>query len=411
SRQFPFDDRGLVLIRHGTPRNVISTTHRGVLPNESWFYEIPDHGGQYFHFVAARGTQSFSLVRDLMEAMDPTPGLDSNAHAGAILSLIGDRAPHEPRYRAIFGRLNRILAQAPTISLEHIEMRNLLETADAEYRRGARAAMLTDTHARAYTGDMPFHHDVFTFRTPEARTDLTAAFAIPAGLLEPRVVDGGIEYAVQLAVIVTDTLFDLVTRRDSIMRFRFARAPAPDALIRTSLTMSAQPSDDAVYRLVAADSGSGRGQLITGTSTVRDYTDTDVMVSDIVLAHPDAVGDWQRGGQTFALALPRQFASDRPFTIYYEVYNLTAGRTFSTRITVDPVGRGGVLGTLRGLLGGGSSIDVRFDDVANPDGDGVVTQTRELASDLAQGTWRMSVTVTTADGASAVTESVFTVER
>ncbi|HSJ32580.1 MAG TPA: GWxTD domain-containing protein [Longimicrobiales bacterium] len=411
-QRFPFDDRGVVLIRHGEPRSVIRTTHRGVLPNESWYYELPDHGGQLFHFVASRGTQNFSLVRDLLEAMDPTPGLDTDPRAGAILSLVGDRAPYEPRYRAVFGRLNRLLAQAPGISLDGTEMRNLLEVADAEYRSGARAAIRTDSYVRSYTDDLPFHHDVFTFRTPEARTDLTAAFAIPAGLLEPRTVEGGVEYAIQFSVIVTDTLFDVVTRRDSVMHFRFATEPAPETLVRTNLTMAAQPSDDAVYRLVAADSGSGRGQLVTGTSTVRDYTDTGVMVSDIVLAHPDSVGDWRRGGETFALALPREFARDRPFTIYYELYNLTPDRTFSTRITVEPMERGGVLGALRGIFGGGRrAVDVGFDDVATPDADGVMPQTRELASDLAQGSYRIVVTVTTADGQTASTSSEFTVER
>src|SRR5690606_7030023 len=144
---------------------------------------------------------------------------------------------------------------------------------------------------------------------------------------------------------------------------------------------------------------------------VRDYTDTGVMVSDIVLAHPDSVGGWRRGDATFALALPREFARERPFTIYYEAYNIPAGSTFSTRIVVEREDRGGVVGTLRGLFGGGgSTIDVRFDDVAAPDEDGVIAQSRELATDLGQGRYRMSVTVTTG-GRSATSEAVFEVER
>src|SRR5690606_5543838 len=145
---FPFDDRGVVLIRHGQPLAVVSTGARDVLPNESWYYELPDHGGQLFHFVAARGTQSFMLVRDLLEALDPTPGLDAHANAAAILALVGERAPYEKRYRAVFGRLNRLLAEAPTIATNGTEMRNLLETADAEYRRGARQALRTDSYVR-----------------------------------------------------------------------------------------------------------------------------------------------------------------------------------------------------------------------------------------------------------------------
>src|SRR5690606_25553157 len=153
-------------------------------------------------------------------------------------------------------------------------------------------------YVRNYTAELPFHHDVFTFRTPEARTAVTAAFAVPAGTLEPRTVDGAAEYTMQFSLIVTDTLLDLVTRRDTIVRFRRVQPLASDALIRTNITMTAQPSDDAVYRLVVADSGSGSGSMITGGEEVRDYADATLMVSDIVLAHPDSVGEWSRGGQT-----------------------------------------------------------------------------------------------------------------
>src|SRR5690606_27454439 len=196
-RTFPFDDRGVIYIRHGEPAGAVSTQHRGVLPNESWDYDIPGHGPQLFHFVTARGTQNFSLVRDLLEAMDPTPGLDSGPRASAILALVGDRAAFEPRYRAVYPRLTRLLQQAPYAALDGTEMRNMLETADASYRSGARAALRTDTHSRDYTAELAFHHDVFTFRTPEARTDLTAAFAIPASQLESRAVRGGVEYALE----------------------------------------------------------------------------------------------------------------------------------------------------------------------------------------------------------------------
>lgn len=410
--QLPFDDRGIVLIRHGEPRAIVSTGHRGALPNESWFYDLPGQGEQLFHFVARRGSQNFSLARDLLQAMDPAPGLDGPARANLIIALVSDRAPYEKRYQAMLPRLTRFIRAVPNADISGTEMRSLLETVDAEYRPGARTAMRTDSHMRTYVDDLPFHHDVFTFRTPEARTDLTAAFAIPAGGIAPRSVAGGVEYAVQLSVIVADTLLDIVTRRDTVQRLRYARALGADELLRTNLTLQVLPSDDAVYRLVAADPASRRGRMETGSSAVRDYTQTDLMVSDIVLAHPDSIGDWLRGGTAFALALPREFARERPFTVYYELYNLAPDQAYNTRIVVERAERGGVLSRLRGLFGGGGTvIDVRFDDVASPDEDGVVTQTRRLASDLAEGSYRMVVTVSTADGATATTSSVFEVER
>ena len=408
---FPFDDRGIVFIRHGEPRSIVRTGQRGALPNESWFYTLPGQGDQLFHFVARRGSQNFSLARDLLQAMDPAHGLDASARASLVLSLVADRAPYEQRYQAILPRLTRLLRAAPNIDVSSTEVRSLLEVADAEYRPGARAAMRTDSYLRTYTGDLAYHHDVFTFRTPESRTDLTAAFAIPAGDVDVRSVEGGVEYAVRLSVIVTDTLLDVVTRRDTVHRFRFARRLADGELLRTNVSLPVQPSDDAIYRLVVADSASGRGRLVTGSSDVRDYAEAGLMVSDIVLAHPDSVGDWRRGGATFALALPRAFERERPFTVYYEVYNLPADRSYSTRIVVEPAGERGFLSRLGGLFGGGGAIiNVGFADVSAPNADGVVAETRRLASDLAAGTYRMTVTVTTADGGSAVTESTFVVD-
>jgi hypothetical protein len=209
-------------------------------------------------------------------------------------------------------------------------------------------------------------------------------------------------------VIVTDTLLDVVTRRDTVHRFRFARELADGQMLRTNLTVPVQPSDDAIYRLAVSDAVSGRGRLATGASPIRDYGERGLMISDIVLAHPDSVGDWRRGDATFALALPREFESDRPFTVYYEVYNLPAERAYSTRIVVEPAERPGFFSRLFG--GGGAIVNVRFDDVAAPDARGVVAETRRLASDLGAGTYRMTVTVTTPDGGSAVTESTFVVE-
>jgi hypothetical protein len=407
---FPFDDRGIVLIRHGEPRNIVRTAQRGTLPNESWFYSLPGHGDQLFHFVARRGSQNFSLARDLLQALDPAHGLDAAPRASAILALVGDRAPYEQRYQAVLGRLTRLIQAAPNIDLASTEVRSLLEMADAEYRPGVRAAMRNDSYVRTWTADLPYYSDVFTFRTPEARTDLTAAFAIPAAGVEPRRIRDGVEYALRLSVIVTDTLLDVVTRRDAVHRMRFARPLRDDELLRTSVSLPVQPSDDAVYRLVVGDSASGRGRLETGTSTIRDYAGTGLMVSDIVLAHPDSVGEWERGGATFALALPRQFEAERPFTVYYEVYNLPADGPYSTRIVVEPTENRGFFSRVAGLFGGGGAvINVRFDDVAAPDADGVVAETRRLATDLEPGTYRMVVTISTPGGQDAVSESTFTV--
>lgn len=405
--RFPFDDRGIVLIRHGAPLAVTTTGTRGVLPNETWVYDLPGQGRQLFHFVALRGTQSYVLVSDLLQAVDPGAASNVVERNRAVVGLVADRAPYDSRYQAVVARLRQTLEQYPTLPLDGTEVRSMLERTDADYRRGARAAMHTDSYARRYTGDLPFHYDVFTFRTAEARTDLTAAFALPARMLEPISSATGTVYTVRLSVILVDTLSDAVTRRDTLHQVRVARPLNDDEFVRAHLSVPVLPSEHAVYRIVAADAASGRGRIEIGRHTLRDFTANRLMISDVVLAHPDSAGDWRRGEARFALALPRRFAADRPFTVFYELYNLPADSAYTTRISVRPLSGGGIR---RLFGGGGSKIDVRFDDVARTDALGHVQETRRLASDLRPGRYHMEISVTTRDGRTVTTATEFEVQ-
>jgi hypothetical protein len=404
--RYPFDDRGLVLIRHGEPFAIVRTSGRGLLPNESWAYQLPEQGRQLFHFAALRGSQSFHLISDLLQALDPRAMVYIDERDRAVLALVTDRAHVEPRYQGILARLQRALSQSG--DLRGTEVRSVLESVDADYRRGARTALRTDSHVPGFTGELAFHHDVFSFRTPFERTDLTAAFAIPAGQLEPLAGSGGASYAVRVSVILHDTLQDVVTRRDTAQRVR--RQPRDDHL-RLHVTLPVVPSEHTVYRLVAVDEVGGRGRVVSGGSVLRDYRGTDLMLSDVVLALPDSAGDWVRGDTRLALALPRSFAPERPFTVFYEVYHLRPDAPYSTRIVVEPVERTGLGGRIRGLFGGGPDrIDLRFDDVARPGPDALLQESRRVASDLPAGSYRMVVTVAS-EGRTARTETLFSVIR
>ena len=410
--RFPFDDRGVVMIRHGEPLAVTSTGQRAVLPNETWVYDLPGHGRQLFHFVALRGTQSYSLVNDLLQAIDGPAAFNIEERNRAVVALVADRAPYDPRYQAIVARLRQTLNQYPLLDLNGTEVRSMLERPDADYRRGARAALRFDSFERRYTADLPFYYDVFTFRTREARTDLTAAFALPAGNLEARAENNGVVYDVRMSVIVVDTLIDVVTRRDTVHRVRLARPLAENDFLHAHLTMPALPSEHAVYRVVAEDMTSRRGRIELGSRPLRDFTSNALMISDVVLAYPDSAGDWHRGDARLALLLPRRFAPDRPFTIFYELYNLPAESGYTTRITVQPVEGGGVMSKLRGLFGrSGNAVDVRFDDVARTDRHGHVQETRRLASNLANGRYRLAISVSTRDGRTVSTATEFTVQN
>ena len=413
-----FDDRGVVLIRHGVPLQIVTSRQRGLLPNESWVYQLPGLGPQLFHFVALRGAQDYTLVGNLLDALDRRAQLTAVERQRAVMALIEDRASYEPGYRASIGRLRNLLGVqradgTGAVPLDGTEVRSILERVDSDYRRGARSALRTDSYAHPYEGALAFQQDLFTFRTPFGRTDLTAALAIPAEQLEPLVGSGGGEYALRLSVILTDTLQDVVTRVDTSETLRVAGPLGRDDYLRTFVTLPVVPSEHTVYRVVVEDLVGGRGSVHGGGARLRDYSGQELQLSDVVLALPDSAGDWRRGNVGLALILPRRFGPERPVTVFYEVYNLPADAPYTTEISVEPTDRGGLFDRARGLIGmGPERIRLRFDGSARPGGDGVVQEVRRLASDLGSGSYGLQITVTNrATGESASTRTVFTVSE
>ncbi|MEO5509219.1 MAG: GWxTD domain-containing protein [Longimicrobiales bacterium] len=407
--KYPYDQRGVVLVRHGPPVAVVTTQTPGALPNETWVYNIPDQGAQLFHFVALRGSSDYALVSDITKAIDPRA--TTTYRNNALIDLLQDRVAFEPKYQIAASRLLAVFQRQPAVPLEDTNVRNILETFDAEYRRGAREALRTESHRHEYEGDIKYLHDIFTFRTPFSRTEVTAAFAVPAGDLVPLVGSAGTRYALRLSVILLDTLQGTVTRADTAIEIDARRQLTNGEYLRANVTLPVIPSEHVVYKLAVEDVVGGRGSLVGGRRALRDYGNADrLLVSDIVLALPDTAGEWVRGSQRLALALPRSFSAARPFTVFYEVYNFLPGEAYSTRITVTPID-GGAGRRIKSIVGGGAKpIQVTFDGVAAPDGSNVMQEVRQVATELATGRYRMTIEITgKTSGRTASTQTEFTV--
>ena len=411
---YPFDQRGVILVRHGVPITVISTSIPAVVPNESWVYDIPGIGRQTFHFAILRGAQDYALVSDITKLVDPLYNTAENAvvRNRALLELLQDRVQYEPAYGPALGRLTAVFQRVPQVRLDDQSVRSILASSESDYRQGAREALRTDSYRRAYEDSIPYMYDIFTMRSPFARTELTAVLAVPSRSLVPLLGSAGTRYGLRIGVILMDTLQNSVTRLDTTVVIDEGRLLAPSDYVRTHVTLPVIPSAHTMYKISAEDIVSGRGALVDGVHSLRDYSSSDrLLVSDIVLAIPDSAGEWKRGPQRLALALPRAFEPARPFTVFYEVYNFQPGEAYSTRITVTPGNEKGAGRRILGIFGTkGPAVDVTFDGVAQPDTNGVVQEIRKVASDLAPGTYRLSVQVTgKSSGRTAATETVFTV--
>lgn len=416
----PFDDRGLVLLKLGLPLTVVRSRGDGLLLNETWVYPGPEGGNQLFHFVALRGSRDFSLVRDLLEAMDPTldPIGNKSRFDRAVIALISDRAPFEPRYQAIAAQLPVELATLRNARIAdgggvRSMLRTMVSDVDADYRREARNSLSGDTFVAGFERPLPFHYDLFTFRAPYGRTDLTAAFAARAADLAAIEEGDHVLYPIGISVILMDTLTDEVTRKDTTIEIRPDHTLGPDEFVRAYATLPVVPSEHTVYRVVARSTPIGAGTLEAGATRLKDYTGSGLQISDLVLATPDSRGGWSRGDLTLDVTLPRQFQPDHPFTLFYEVYNLKADDPYRTHLRVESASRGGLFGGIKRLLGfDGPGIELRFENRARLAADESTRELRDLGSDLPPGRYRMTITVTNdRTGEQASSETVFEVVR
>jgi GWxTD domain-containing protein len=397
----PFDDRGIVLLKRGLPHSVVRTRSDGVLSNETWVYPGLEGGNQMFHFVALRGSRDFNLVSDLLQALDPVldPIGDKSRFDRAVITLIADRGAFEPRYQTLAARLPSELATLRDANvLDATGVRNMVRTmvsgVDADYRREARVSLSGDSYTARFDRALPFHYDLFTFRAPFGRTDLTAAFAAPAEGVAALEVDDRFVYPMSVSVILMDTLTDEVMRTDTVLRIRPERIIGPGDFVRGYVTMPVVPSEHTVYRMVVRNTPIDAGAVYAGDIALRDYTGLGIQISDLVLASPAGNGGWTRGDVALDVTLPRRFTPDNPFTLYYEIYNLEADDPYSTHLRVESDGGGGIFGGIKRLFGfGGPRVDLRFDDRATLADDGAIREIRDLGTDLPPGRYRMTVTI------------------
>ena len=237
-------------------------------------------------------------------------------------------------------------------------------------------------------GSLPFFYDVYSFRGEDGRTDVVAAFAVRAGELDRERVDGSVRYRFNVTLVLADTIRGGVSRADDSVFVAFDRSPSRDHLLHTHVQTRADPSHSVAMRVVMIDAPDpGTGQLYTQPYPIPDYSGSDLMISDLALGLPGAAGGWSRGGRTLTL-LPGNYLPGGLFDVYYEVYNLPEGRTYSTEMALQPLDSDG------SPRDGADPIRVQFEDQAVSRSDDTMIELRRVDAPLGEGAYRLTVTVT-----------------
>ena len=350
-----FDDRGEIYLRHGKPDLAVRTVFG---ENESWLYRLPDGSNRTFHFFRVHGSYSlpYTIPCDQNWALDRAP-LDPSVGKLAISCSAGQTA------------LN-----------------------SADVRKLYYEALESDSHYPRFTRDLPFFYDLYTFRGEPGKTAVVAAFAVPAEKLEKTSDERGSYYRFDVSLILADTAIGTVSRTDDSAFVSTKRIIRDDDLLRKHLEVQVPPSASTLQRVIVTDATvPGIGQLYGGPFPIPDYGGKQLMLSDIALGRPDTTGGWKRGQVTLALVPTSAFPGGN-FSVYYEVYNLPRGNSYSTEITIERLDKG-TAAKLRDLLGGGEDIRIRFSEESTAGPDHTLSELRAVQAQLGKGRYRLTVSV------------------
>ncbi|MGH7553032.1 MAG: GWxTD domain-containing protein, partial [Longimicrobiales bacterium] len=374
----PFDDRGVILVRHGEPLEVIRTLDPNLVQNESWVYAGLDGRDRMFHFA-----NYGSVIRSGRAG-------DGDGYAEWLLvynvlcggTYAADREGRDPRFSSLARRC------------DEAERR----TRSAEIRRDAYEALRTNTDPPDFTRDLPFTYSFYSFRAPGGRTELAAAID------RPRTPEDTVLVALDASFILVDTADAVVVRRDTTLHAKTTAASHDAAGV---VSLQVLPTTAAVHRIVLRDaSDAGHGRFAGGPIVLPDYTGTDLMLSDIVLAAPDTGGPWRRGDHHLR---PSDEFESGDLHVYYEVYNVAAGERHRTELIVERTS-GGIRRALGRLFGRAAPIRLSFEEQATTSADGTLHELRRLRAPLYPGEYRLRIRVSTpARNQTARKETLFTV--
>jgi GWxTD domain-containing protein len=380
----PFDERGIIYLRHGEPDHSILTP---VIPPDLSLSSTACQTGAFRPDTAKWGTSSSGPLRNteswVYDDLDGHPRMYNFVQCAGIY----------PDYVIPY----ELPCDASTYQL-YVEPRSIYESeigrcandTRERIRDYAREALVTDSDHPSFERTVPLLFDLVAFRGPGGFTELTAPLAISTDSLGPRTRRNSI-FRLGITVAVVDTAERNISRSDTTIVAAPASAATQGDWLNTFVRFIARPSNGAELRISVRDRTADGGNFFGTTITVPSYAGDSLQVSSIVLGLPAEGGDWRRGSVALTLMPFGEYRTGE-FRAFYEIYNMADSASYDTELRVEPM-RDGALDPARPP----SNIEpivLRFSDEARPERDGVVRDLRNIRSQLPPGRYRITVTVT-----------------
>jgi len=379
-----YDDRGLLYVRMGSPDRMTSFAGNPSIgqdavsaecyqPNETWAYDYPGETRVY-HFSAMSGTDDYWLIENLglvYRCGDPAASLagSGGARLTGVLSPVNEnravllgpaaslvlqdlyrsRQGVDPRYATMAQQMSNQINQSITSAAGGQSEGSKALDAQRILHRERDWTLADGTFAIDSVPDRPpvtpdtrMLVEELQFLSPRDGVNRVWINAvIEADRLTPEETpDGRFRYRVDARWIVVDaagesqifnSAFEATTARrlgrDDSLPVRLAADLAPGQyrytlLVRDTRLAEGKTQPSGNYRQVDL--------------TVRELSAGAPALSDVAVA-ADSGGVWSPGGGIRLRPSPAHLTGvDRVGFVYFEVYNLTPGGQYTTRIRLEP---------------------------------------------------------------------------
>ena len=372
------DDRGLIYVRFGPPHNLDhigdeqTEVERRKKGSQVWAYLQPD--GRYHVYMFNGGRL---IVDPLKEFEDGPAGLAKNEKLLSVLRKY-DARYHFIAMRQGNVRLHQFMVRANPEYAATAAVKAQESQYDAEQqnerivernRRMMWQAFDMDVARPRFPQPLTLYHDFATFRGRPGCTDVVYTVAAPAARY-------------QLTLAVADTFTWDAQSVDTTVTGDIAG----DEYLRASGVFCSTPDFNSYVRLTATVD-SATGTTAGGELIIPDYSGSGLMMSDILVAGAEP-GPFVRGSAQLSLVPPRQFREGEAFRVFYELYNLPAGRQYRTEIRLTTTESN----FFARLFKGRTTTTVTFE--GNAEGRDVVQELRTIVPQIEAGEAELRVRVT-----------------
>jgi GWxTD domain-containing protein len=379
-----YDDRGLLYVRMGAPdRNTSFAGNPSIgqdavsaecyQPNESWAYDYPGETRVY-HFSTLSGTDDYWMIENLgrvyrcgnpaaslsgtagaqitgvLSPLNQSSGVIMPAAASLVLQdLYRSRQGLDPRYAAIAQQMDNQLGQnafssSATMSTgsEALDAQRALQQEREWTWADGMFAVDSVPDRPPVAADTRLLVEELQFLSPrDGMNRVWINAVIEADRLTPMQLPGGnFRYRVDARWVLVDGVGESQTYNSSF-EATTPRMLGRDESLPVRMAADLYPGQYR-YALLLRDSrlAPGRDQLSGNyrrvDMTVRELSAGAPALSDIAVA-ADSGGVWSPGGSIRLRPSPAHLTgADGVGFVYFEVYNLTPGGQYTTRIRLEP---------------------------------------------------------------------------